>query len=131
MEFMYEIDQKYSDKNILIVAHGVVGSVLRNVEDKEEVVKNATPYVFDFAPIPHNENYELDYHRPFIDKISFTENGKKYEHIKEVFDCWFESGSMPFASKHYPFENIDNFNPEKGIGYPADFISEGQDQTRG
>jgi len=51
--------------------------------------------------------------------------------IPEVFDCWFESGSMPYASNHYPFENLDKFNPEKNIGFPADFIAEGQDQTRG
>lgn len=133
MEFIYEIDEKYSDKNILIVAHGAVGAFLQEqkMEDSCKNIKNAVPYTFDFAPIPHDKNYELDYHRPFIDKISFTENGKKYEHIKEVFDGWFESGSMPFASKHYPFENTDIFDPKKGIGYPADFIAEGQDQTRG
>ena len=54
---------------------------------------------------------------------------------KDVFDCWFESGSMPFASKHYPFRK-QNFNPKRFFGYspkgyPADFIAEGLDQTRG
>ena len=47
--------------------------------------------------------------------------------VDEVFDCWFESGSMPYAQLHYPFENVDRF--EKG--FPADFIAEGLDQTRG
>jgi isoleucyl-tRNA synthetase len=143
MEFVYETDEKYKGKNILVVSHGaVIMAALKGADglSEEDIdiyvssckdIKNAGVYPLYFAPIPHNSDYELDYHRPFIDKISFTEEGKKYEHIKEVFDCWFESGAMPFASRHYPFENSDSFNPEKGIGYPADFISEGQDQTRG
>jgi len=57
--------------------------------------------------------------------------GGEMKRIPEVFDCWFESGSMPYAESHYPFENLDKFNPEKGIGFPADFIAEGVDQTRG
>lgn len=131
MEFMYEIDQKYENKNILIVSHGIVGLSLKEFSGCNQI-KNAYPYKIDFAPIPHNENYELDFHRPYIDEISWkNEQGEKYEFIKEVFDCWFESGSMPFASKHYPFENTNIFNPEKNIGFPADFISEGLDQTRG
>jgi isoleucyl-tRNA synthetase len=47
--------------------------------------------------------------------------------VDEVFDCWFESGSMPYAQQHYPFENADRFEE----GFPADFIAEGLDQTRG
>ena len=68
-----------------------------------------------------------DLHRHFIDDIEFEENGKKYKRVTEVFDCWFESGSMPYAQNHFPFENkestLENF--------PADFIAEGLDQTRG
>lgn len=143
MDFFYDINSRHENKNILVVGHGasiMAAKVGRDGLAEEDVnifmkscgeIQNAVPYAFDFSPIPHNDDYELDYHRPFIDKISFTEDGKKFEHIKEVFDCWFESGSMPYASKHYPFENTDTFDPEKGIGYPADFISEGQDQTRG
>lgn len=51
--------------------------------------------------------------------------------VPDVFDCWFESGSMPHAQFHYPFENLDTFNPKKGKTFPADFIAEGLDQTRG
>ena len=51
--------------------------------------------------------------------------------IPEVFDCWFESGSMPYGEMHYPFENLDKFDPKKHLGFPADFIAEGIDQTRG
>ena len=50
-----------------------------------------------------------DLHRHFIDELTFTQNGKVFKRIPEVFDCWFESGSMPYAQNHYPFENRDLF----------------------
>ncbi len=68
-----------------------------------------------------------DLHRHFIDDLTIECNGKTFRRIPEVFDCWFESGSMPYAQNHYPFENRELF--EKG--FPADFIGEGLDQTRG
>lgn len=70
-----------------------------------------------------------DLHREFIDKITIpSKKGKgQLKRIEEVFDCWFESGSMPYASQHYPFENKDKFKHR----VPANFISEGLDQTRG
>ena len=68
-----------------------------------------------------------DLHRQHIDQLSFVENGKEYKRITEVFDCWFESGSMPYAQNHYPFENQKLFENN----FPADFIGEGIDQTRG
>lgn len=69
-----------------------------------------------------------DYHRPFIDDVKLKcECGEEMARIKDVFDCWVESGSMPFASQHYPFENKEQF--EKS--YPAQFISEYIAQTRG
>ncbi|NGX41118.1 MAG: Isoleucine--tRNA ligase [Candidatus Anoxychlamydiales bacterium] len=66
-------------------------------------------------------------HRQFIDDLTFEKDGKTYKRVEEVFDCWFESGSMPYAQNHYPFENKDL--TEKS--FPADFIAEGLDQTRG
>lgn len=68
-----------------------------------------------------------DLHRHFIDDLTFEEDGKIFKRVSEVFDCWFESGSMPYASVHYPFENKEFM--EKG--FPCDFIAEGLDQTRG
>ncbi len=68
-----------------------------------------------------------DLHRHFIDELTFTHNGKLFRRVPEVFDCWFESGSMPYAQDHYPFEHEDRFQRS----YPADFIAEGLDQTRG
>ncbi|MCH9613382.1 MAG: Isoleucine--tRNA ligase [Chlamydiia bacterium] len=68
-----------------------------------------------------------DIHRHFIDELTFEEDGKVYKRIPEVFDCWFESGSMPYAQNHYPFENEETTMDR----FPADFIAEGLDQTRG
>ncbi len=66
-------------------------------------------------------------HRPFIDEIVISENGEEYHRVTDVLDCWFESGSMPYAQVHYPFENKEWF--EKN--FPADFITEYVAQTRG
>jgi len=71
-----------------------------------------------------------DLHRPYIDKVILKcECGGEMRRVPEVIDCWFDSGSMPFAQWHYPFENKERI--EKGISFPADFICEGIDQTRG
>jgi isoleucyl-tRNA synthetase len=66
-------------------------------------------------------------HRPFIDQITIEEDGEIYTRVSDVLDCWFESGSMPFAQKHYPFENKKWFEEN----FPADFITEYIAQTRG
>lgn len=67
-----------------------------------------------------------DLHKHYVDKIVITKNGKTYHRTPEVLDCWFESGAMPYAQQHYPFsgKDIETF-------FPADFIAEGLDQTRG
>jgi len=66
-------------------------------------------------------------HKHIVDEVVIEKDGKKYHRIDEVLDCWFESGSMPYAQLHYPFENEQKFDR----GFPAEFIAEGQDQTRG
>lgn len=68
-----------------------------------------------------------DLHRPFIDEIVIHEGGEEYRRVEEVLDCWFESGSMPYAQLHYPFENVEKFK----ANYPGDFITEYIGQTRG
>ena len=75
-----------------------------------------------------DESIEL--HRPYVDDVHIKcpHCGKKMTRIPEVMDCWFDSGAMPFAQQHYPFENSENFDTEL---FPADFICEGIDQTRG
>ena len=85
----------------------------------------------------YNPEYELDLHRPFIDEVELkTREGKRLVRVPDVFDCWFESGSMPYAENNYPFANQTDFDPRQNLfkksrGYPADFIAEGVDQTRG
>ena len=140
MDALYELEEKYKGKNILLVNHEYVawmlalgvegGNAKRGVEMKEskpDFLKNAEVMKLDFVPFPHNQNYELDLHRPYIDDVILERDGVEYKRIPEVFDCWFESGSMPYASIHYPFENKELFKKN----FPADFIAEGVDQTRG
>ena len=80
----------------------------------------------------YDELYELsgvrleDYHRPWVDEIEFDIEGEHFKRIEKVLDCWFESGSMPFAQLHYPFENKEKFEQN----YPADFIVEYVGQVR-
>ncbi|MFA3783017.1 isoleucine--tRNA ligase [Melioribacteraceae bacterium 4301-Me] len=70
---------------------------------------------------------QIDLHKPFVDKVLFEKNGKIYRRTPELIDVWFDSGAMPFAQFHYPFENKEKFKQN----FPADFICEGIDQTRG
>jgi len=146
-DFIYETENKYKDKNILIVSHEYPIWMLESIkegldvkqtvqikETKEDFLMPGDVIEYDFSRLPHNENYELDFHRPYIDDITFTKNGKKMKRVEDVFDVWIDSGSVPFASEHYPFEN--SVDPKGGLfkktkGYPADFIAEGLDQTRG
>lgn len=76
---------------------------------------------------PVSELPEVDLHKPFVDKIVFEKDGKRYHRTPELIDVWYDSGAMPFAQYHYPFENKEWFE----ANFPADFISEGIDQTRG
>jgi len=141
-KFLYEVENKYEDKNILIVTHegpakmlsaGIKG--LNDIETVEHLMNKTTNFPnakvveLDFIPLPHNENYELDLHRPYIDEAKLVcECGGQLIRSKEVMDVWLDSGCMPFAQDHYPFENKKRVD---GVGYPADFISEAIDQTRG
>lgn len=141
MSFLYDIDKKYFGKNILVVTHGgpswlaVAGSMGLNALESLKMIKNfnylqnAEWREISFTPIPHDENFELDLHRPYIDEVELVCScGGKLERSKEVMDVWLDSGTMPFSQDHYPFENKDLI---EGKGYPADFISEAIDQTRG
>jgi isoleucyl-tRNA synthetase len=70
---------------------------------------------------------KLDLHRPAVDDLRFEKDGKSYQRVPEVIDCWFDSGAMSYAQWHYPFENRDEFENH----FPADYICEAIDQTRG
>ncbi|MBN2093961.1 MAG: class I tRNA ligase family protein [Candidatus Zambryskibacteria bacterium] len=139
-EFMFDIDSRYKNKNILIISHGgplVLSmyaskglSVKEMANQKHEgIFENAEVKEIDWWSFPHNDDFEIDLHRPFIDQVELVlKNGEELKRIEEVFDCWFESGSMPYAQFHYPFENEKEFEKKN---FPADFIAEGLDQTRG
>ena len=83
----------------------------------------------ELCEIGHNVTPDIELHRPYIDQVTITcpECGGEMHRTPEVIDCWFDSGSMPFAQWHYPFENKETFE----ANFPADFISEAIDQTRG
>ncbi len=140
-DFLYDLESKYEGKKILIISHEtplfLLVAVAKGLDRKQsldlrgdkEYIANAQEQDLDFEIIPHNSEYELDLHRPFIDEVKLAcECGGTMNRAKEVLDVWFDSGSMPFSQDHYPFENKELIN---GKGYPADFISEAIDQTRG
>ncbi|MEK7190176.1 MAG: class I tRNA ligase family protein [Patescibacteria group bacterium] len=140
-EFIYEIDNKYQNQNIFIVSHsgasralsfvcnGATFTELVNRKDVTYMMANAEIRPFSFAALPHSEDYELDLHRPYIDEIALAcPCGGSLVRAKEVMDVWFDSGAMPFAQDHYPFANKEWVD---GAGYPADYIAEAVDQTRG
>jgi isoleucyl-tRNA synthetase len=147
-DFLYDLEKKYEGKTILIISHetalylltaaslGLDRKQTLAIRGEHDYIKNAEVKKLDFVPLSHNAEYELDLHRPFIDDIELvTESGNRLVRVPDVFDCWFESGSMPFGSNHYPFET-ESFEPRSGLlhkqkSFPADFIAEGLDQTRG
>jgi len=110
----------------------LVAEVKKSVEAgvmNKNVFENFT--VGDFT----KENYEkIDLHRPYVDDIVLvSSSGEKMYREPDLIDVWFDSGSMPYAQHHYPFENKERYNPAAGGKrvFPADFIAEGVDQTRG
>jgi isoleucyl-tRNA synthetase len=142
MSFMFEIEERYQNKKILIVTHGgpawllVAGVRMLDTDGTLELIRNSKDFHYfenseiqplPFIPFSHNAQYELDFHRPYIDRLALVdEKGVPYIRIPEVIDCWFESGSMPFAQDHYPFER-----PQwKEENFPAGFVAEYIAQTR-
>jgi isoleucyl-tRNA synthetase len=136
-KMMEEFEKTYEGKNILIVGHG---SSLRSIEmiiegftfhDLIKVpgsynnFKNAEIREIDFTLLPRNELYELDFHKPYIDKVELEFDGEKLFRTSAIMDVWFDSGAMAYAQAHKLGEPVD-FKP-----LPADYISEGVDQTRG
>lgn len=138
-DFLYEFDASHTDEVVLLVGHGssmfavecaAAGAEYEQILTLKEAgyLKNAAYKEIDFVPVPHNDYYQRDFHRPYIDAVVLEEDGVRLERVPDVFDCWFESGSMPYGQHHYPFENEAAFEKEH---FPAQFIAEGLDQTRG
>jgi isoleucyl-tRNA synthetase len=141
MQLILECEEKYEGKKILFVTHGsnvYMGraeagfwtdeEILTSKDEAAELtVKNGTLVEIPLLVVPRDETGGVNLHRPHIDKVMLSIDGEIYKRIPDVFDCWYESGSMPYASLHYPFENREAFNNN----FPADFIAESMDQTRG
>ncbi|MBP9851641.1 MAG: class I tRNA ligase family protein [Candidatus Pacebacteria bacterium] len=142
LSFIFDIESKYKGKKILIVTHGgpawsletgvnrLAPDACFDILTKAEhyrYYKNAEYKKIDFVPFPHTADYDLDFHRPYIDAVTLVdENDEEYTRIPEVIDCWFESGSMPFAQDHHPFDR-PNWIKEN---FPAGFVAEYIAQTR-
>ena len=100
-----------------------------NIWECECGKRHAVGSIAELKEMSSNCPDDIELHRPFIDAVTIKcpECGGEMHRVPEVIDCWYDSGSMPFAQHHYPFENKDIFDKQ----FPADFISEGVDQTRG
>jgi isoleucyl-tRNA synthetase len=140
--FLKETDEKYKDKNILIISHEspltLLEGALKGVSEENFLSFRRKAKLgvgqfkkVEFKQFPYNKDMQIDFHRPYIDEVRFfcPECGGKMERVKEVVDCWFDSGSMPFAQSHWPFSQKQKEKPP--VLFPADYISEAIDQTRG
>lgn len=147
--FLQDIEKKHDGKNFLIVSHEYPIWMLYHIalgwsEKKAIAEKIARGDDFlglaefaklDFKIVPRNDGGEVDLHRPYTDEIllSCSKCGGQTERVKEVADVWYDSGAMPFASQ---MSDVRNWKPDirnliSEIRYPADYIAEGSDQTRG
>ena len=138
-DFVKDVNARYRGKNILIVGHGdplwMLEAAVNNLSNEEALklsyIGVGEARQISFKNLPYNEEGEVDIHRPYVDEVYLKcdECGGSMKRISDVADVWFDSGAMPLASVHYPFENRKFI--DSGEGYPADYISEGIDQTRG
>ncbi len=144
-DFLRDIIAKHPGQTVVVFSHQGTGSsmmkLLKGISNEDAVSSifsnpaltgNAVPVTLF---VDNTRLRELDLHRPYIDNFKIEKDGESYKRIPDVFDVWFDSGSMPYASHHYPFDD-SRFQPKKGLfkktkRFPADFVAEGQDQTRG
>lgn len=142
LSVLLNLNSEYKEKNILIVSHGdplwMLEGTVNNFNEEEILgmrdIKTGELRKLNLNNWPYNLlTAKVDMHRPYIDKIYLkcSECDSKMTRVKEVADVWFDSGAMPFAQSHYPFECPKNWKLQQCIDFPADYISEGIDQTRG
>ncbi|MBI3442463.1 MAG: class I tRNA ligase family protein [Candidatus Sungbacteria bacterium] len=146
LDAIADLEKKYANKKILVVSHeaalwmltagaeGLTNEEAAALGDNISTgfLRLAEARKLQYRNLPRNHEGQTDVHRPYIDAVKFPcACGGQMHRVPEVFDCWFESGAMPYGEQHYPFENKKQFDPKKQIGFPADFIAEGLDQTRG
>jgi len=134
-EFLARVQKEHKGKTILVVSHqgtntmgmkilrGLTNHQVDAIYTNPEFTNHATPVSIYTSSATGKE---IDIHRPFIDEVVMTDtDGSRLKRVEDVFDVWFDSGSMPYAQQHYMGEG------DKAPRFPADFIAEGQDQTRG
>lgn len=143
LKFLEKTEKEYTNAAIIVVTHRVVircalsvaptVSVFdRNFFRNDRMILNASVRSVPYCHLARRPDGDVDLHRPYIDDVVlYDDEGNPAYHCGEVFDCWFESGSMPYGAWHYPFEHNDVCDPERGRGFPADCICEAMDQTRG
>jgi isoleucyl-tRNA synthetase len=140
--FFKSLEKKYSGKTILVVGHqrpfamlegAIKGYSIEEFQKKIESkkIKLGELREIEFKLLPYDKKGNLDFHKPYIDEVKFfcPKCQGEIRRIPEVIDCWFDSGAMPFAQGHWPFAQDQKLRPPKL--FPADYISEGIDQTRG
>jgi len=152
-EFLKDVEEKYAGKNILIVGHEypiwMLVSVLKGWDQYhaiQERKRRGGTFILNgqieearFLSLPRDKNGLGDFHRPYVDDVvlACSACGGDAERVREIADVWFDSGSMPFAQEHWPFgENKKEKGKKKNAevmpnNFPADYIAEGIDQTRG
>ena len=142
LAFLKKTEEEYSDAVIIVVTHGAVVRCALSIAPtfsefnglflRGGIVPNGSVHPVSYRHLERTADGEVDLHRPYIDGVVlYDAEGNPAYHCGEVFDCWFESGSMPCAAWHYPFENRTVCDPERGRGFPADCVCEAMDQTRG
>ncbi len=144
IDFIKEIERNHEGKTILVVSHGdplwMMETALLNLNNEESLAWREKNYLskgdYHFVGAknwPYNSMGELDLHRPYVDDIVLKckKCGGESRRIPELVDVWFDSGSVPFAQWHWPFENKERIEGKHPLSFPADFICEGIDQTRG
>ncbi len=142
LSVLRDLEEQHAGANILLVGHGDPIWMLESAfpdssyEAAEQIATTNYPepasvHVLKSPGLPFGDDGAIDLHRPFIDAVLLQCPSCKgtMRRVKELCDVWFDSGSMPFAQWHYPFQEKNRI--EKGISYPADYISEAVDQTRG
>lgn len=148
-QFLLELESKYDDKTIVVVSHAdtivMMEAFGHNREEKEAVALREKDFPVEGQPrflrlknYPYDRNGNLDVHRPFIDSVELkcSKCDGIMKRIPDLMDVWFDSGAMPYAQWHWPFENKEMAESsmmglKKAEQFPADFIVEAIDQTRG
>ncbi|MBI2042182.1 MAG: isoleucine--tRNA ligase [Candidatus Nealsonbacteria bacterium] len=141
-DFLKDMENRHKDQKILMVSHELplslmeglargdsIGPILeRRRKFPEKKIATGKWREIGFKKLPRNDKMEIDLHRPYIDEIGLIcrQCGGLMKRVPDLVDVWFDSGSMPLAQQHYPFENSGELRQ-----FPADYISEAVDQTRG